>query len=260
MPREIGSVVTEATLKKKGENQNGPWEFWKFKTDKSDKWFSVFPSKKKRPKPFKGMKIDLLEYEEKQDGEYTNYEVDEIKVSDDSPSPPPDGQPSGSRGPTGQQPTNGKGRDDIRTFFVAASQEALKAWLSVHPEALEKLRLDDYAAMHGYLVNRHYFYFNNYDKAVEKIKSLASIIGGSPEPKETPDPLKDRFAFIAEGERLKKLLGNEFDEIIKGFGYKGIEDVPDQDAGRKTVLDVLWGLEKAKKSKGTTNEDDPVGD
>ena len=82
MAELFGQTVSKTYFIKDGEGQYGKWRMWSFYLEGSDKKFTYFTSGNK-PEPFEGMKIGYLKYTEKQDGKYTNYTVDELKVSEE---------------------------------------------------------------------------------------------------------------------------------------------------------------------------------
>jgi len=87
-----GQTISKVKHIKDGEGQNKKgehwtWKMWSFSLENNNQWFTYFTSGKK-PEPFEGMKIGYLKYTEKQEGEYLNRTVDEIKVAEDSPQAP----------------------------------------------------------------------------------------------------------------------------------------------------------------------------
>jgi len=92
-----GQIITKIYHVKDGtgrdkEGKTWAYRIWNIYFEDNDKKFTYFTSGKK-PEPFEGMKIGYLKYTEKQetskkDGKvYTNYTIDELKVSEDSPQP-----------------------------------------------------------------------------------------------------------------------------------------------------------------------------
>jgi len=99
---KYGQTVSKAYHVKDGVGNDGKgktwtWRMWNIYLEGNDKKFLYFTSGKK-PEPFAGMKIGYMKYSEKQevskkDGKtYTNYTIDELKVSEEPVglSEPPD--------------------------------------------------------------------------------------------------------------------------------------------------------------------------
>ncbi len=82
-----GQTIGKVYHIKDGEGEYGVWRMWSFYLDGvKDKRFTYFSGGKK-PDPIEGMKIGYMKYTTKQDGEYTNRTIDELKVSQESSEP-----------------------------------------------------------------------------------------------------------------------------------------------------------------------------
>ena len=77
---------------KSGEGQYGPWQAYNMYFDGNEKWknvkFGYFGGGNK-PDPEEGMTVDLIEFEEKKDGRYTNYTVTKLVPGEPEPEPEP---------------------------------------------------------------------------------------------------------------------------------------------------------------------------
>jgi len=76
-----------AKLQAKKEGEYGPYEIWSFKVEDDDRYFSIIPGGSAKHKPFTGAKVEMCKYYIEQKGEYTNYKVRELFLSEDTQKP-----------------------------------------------------------------------------------------------------------------------------------------------------------------------------
>lgn len=92
MERLMDIVVKFAQKKKEGEGKYGPWVIYDFKID-APGWEDIYFGYLTNPDkiiPAVGMRIDVLEYEIEETGEYTNYKVQKLLLPGSSnPKPKP---------------------------------------------------------------------------------------------------------------------------------------------------------------------------
>lgn len=86
MTQLTNQVISKVERKKDGDGEYGPWVLYNFWLENNDKRFSYFQSGQK-PVPVQGMKIGHIEYKEKVNGKYTNYEVSTLSVVEGAPGP-----------------------------------------------------------------------------------------------------------------------------------------------------------------------------
>ena len=112
MPELRNITLVKVFEEKKGEGQYGPYILFSLYVDDPD-WqdqkFGYIQSGKK-PTPIKGMKLDKLEFEETQRGQYVNYDAKTIWPKQDKPKPKPQSKP---------QPKNNNGKDNPFWFCLA---------------------------------------------------------------------------------------------------------------------------------------------
>ena len=110
--RLMNVTVTSAQKKTDGESKHGPWVIYDFKIDEpnwEDIWFGYLTNPDKII-PAVGMKIDVIEYEIEEKGEYTNYKVKKLMVPEgEAPTSNPKPKPKQAAGGPKQAPqsTNG---------------------------------------------------------------------------------------------------------------------------------------------------------
>lgn len=107
MPDQLTDFrITKAYEGKSGEGKYGPWTIYNFYTDKTEKErFSYFGGKGKII-PMDGMEIAYMEYETKQDGDYTNYDVKKLVPKEDKITPEAIPNAKEDQGPIPQTPIN----------------------------------------------------------------------------------------------------------------------------------------------------------
>jgi len=122
---------------KSGESEYGPWTAYNFYVKGYDHKFGYF-QKDGGLAPAKGMKILMLEYEIKQRGEYTNYDVKRIEllkdISTDTLNPP-----QTAPGPHGKTQ-----RDSNVTMFISYAKDLMVALLPYHA-GYNQMELEDLA-------------------------------------------------------------------------------------------------------------------
>jgi hypothetical protein len=145
MPNErLLNVEIQAVSKKTEGDQVGKngetfhWILYNFTINDPDWkniWFSYFQTGKK-PTPEKGMKIDLLEFEIDDTGQYTNYNVKKLIVPDNKPKPKPKPVPAKNN--------NSNGKDSPLWFCLSYAKDLQCELLKNRPkDILEATTLDD---------------------------------------------------------------------------------------------------------------------
>lgn len=73
-------TISKVWQGKSGEGKYGPWQAYNFKVEGHDEKFGYFQSGSK-PVPQEGMLLEVLQYETKQNGQYTNHDVKLMQVA-----------------------------------------------------------------------------------------------------------------------------------------------------------------------------------
>ena len=114
-----------AKLQAKKEGEYGPYEIWSFKVEDDDRYFSIIPGGSAKHKPFTGAKVEMCKYYIEQKGEYTNYKVRELFLSEDTQ------KPSQTRSDAPQSTISNKDA----SFYVSYAKDALIAHMTVFPDS-----------------------------------------------------------------------------------------------------------------------------
>lgn len=137
-------TITKVYKGKTGEGQYGPWVAWNFNIEGDDRKFSYFSGGKK-PEPFEGAFIAMMKYETVTKGKYTNHNVKEMALGNDTTinneprqdpdqGPPDDYEPPGEKDGYVDKPTTAKSsavRKDVSySFFPKQAVDTNVAWLT----------------------------------------------------------------------------------------------------------------------------------
>lgn len=180
-------VISKVYEGKSDVGKYGPWTAFNLYLEGQDKKFSWFGGDKKIT-PVEGMHLKHVGYEIKQDGEYTNYNIKEMELMEDSPQPSPSSTPP----PLPGKAPNGR----EASFYVSYMKDIAVAVLNCGG-GLEQTDLDAIArkiAQAG-LVMMNESLGNAVTSSEEPKKAFP--VNGKPKPKSTPpidkanDPRKD---------------------------------------------------------------------
>jgi len=126
MPELFNVEITKVQPGKTGESQYGPWKAYNFyisDPDWKDQKFGYFQSGKK-PEPLVGMFLNKLEFEVKQKGEYTNYEVSKFDIeTSEKPLPQTQIQGQAQTGEAKPKPESGKKTETDKPLPESPSQD-----------------------------------------------------------------------------------------------------------------------------------------
>ena len=143
MPALANVTISKVWEGKSGEGKYGPWTAYNFKVEGHDEKFGYFKSGSK-PTPVEGMVLEVLQYETKQRGEYTNNDVKVFTLAKGSPDPAP------SPGRPDQPQSNGNGRTAREVKDVEIGLYAcLKAAAALPQKSPETLLCTTEELFHG---------------------------------------------------------------------------------------------------------------
>ena len=249
MDKLNGVTITKVFKGKSGEGKYGPWQGYNFYVDDPD-WkdqkFSYLQSGRK-PVPEEGMKVDL-EFETKQNREYTNYDVKKLSPagSGEKPKPKPAGakpatQPGTGNGGNGKSaagpgPTNGHDKNSCWWFCLSYAKHVVKEYDMEIPEATEKiLHMADQFFTHV----------------------PGSTAKGS---KPATQPAKQEGKKPTFPEWVKKYASQIPEKLITGmcqaYGVLDLTDVTGEENQKALVADVTKVLKDLKEQREGARKDD----
>ena len=247
-----GVTITKVFKGKSGEGKYGPWQGYNFYIDDPD-WkeqkFSYLQSGKK-PVPEEGMKVDL-EFETKQNGEYTNYDVKKLSAagSGEKPKPKPAGKatsPGTGNGDNGKSaagpgPTSTNGHDKNSCWWFCLSY-AKDVVISRKEEP--RITLEDAANL--ILQMADVFYTHTPGSTVK---------GAKPATHPTKEGKKPTFP-----EWVKKYTAQIPEKTINGmcqaYGVLELTDVTGEENQKALVADVTKVLKDLKEQRERAKEED----